>query len=430
VHAARGFPGITVIPPGKEAERLGELPVDVLFAGGNDDEAQPLLETLDRWGVRTFHALATLPEIAVSERLGQNGLRWQKLARGAGGRPLLPAEPPLQFVEVLELEHPVAMLEPLAFLLGRLLEQVCARLGARALATNELRLALFVDDVSGFTFHGERENDQLATPNRTRETVFRRALRLPVPMLDSRVFLKLLQLDLKAHPPPAPVVKIEMAAEPVRPQQAQGGLFLAVAPEPDRLELTLARIAAVLRPKPKSGEERPTFSGEVLDRVGSAELLDTHRPDAFRMVRFAPPAPGATAPRRRSHGSVQREDGAARDNVNEDCSKRPTLSLRRFRPPLPAKVEQRQDRPVRLWTERSDIGGEVVTCSGPWRTSGDWWEQKERGGRKQEAGSRKDNGQWNREEWDVVIGAREGVALYRIYCDLASGRWFVEASYD
>ena len=31
--AARGFSGVTVIPSGKEAERLGSLPVEVLFAG-------------------------------------------------------------------------------------------------------------------------------------------------------------------------------------------------------------------------------------------------------------------------------------------------------------------------------------------------------------------------------------------------------------
>src|SRR5229473_7789349 len=33
--AARGFSGVTVIPEGKEAEKLGSLPVEVLFAGGH-----------------------------------------------------------------------------------------------------------------------------------------------------------------------------------------------------------------------------------------------------------------------------------------------------------------------------------------------------------------------------------------------------------
>jgi hypothetical protein len=63
------------------------------------------------------------------------------VARGATSRTLAPAEPPLVFEEVIELEYPLVLLEPLAFLLGRLLEQLCARLGARALATQELRLS-------------------------------------------------------------------------------------------------------------------------------------------------------------------------------------------------------------------------------------------------------------------------------------------------
>src|SRR5947208_9685397 len=136
IHAARGFRGITLIPAGEEAERLGSLPVGAL--------APPpeILETLDRWGVRTFRALAALPTLQLSERLGQEGVRLQKLARGRSNRSLVPCEAPLNFEEVMELEYPVALLEPLAFILGRLLDQLCARLEARSLATHDLRLRL------------------------------------------------------------------------------------------------------------------------------------------------------------------------------------------------------------------------------------------------------------------------------------------------
>src|SRR5262249_14967371 len=44
VLTARGFSGITVIPEGKEAEQLGSLPVEVLFANVDVESAQ-LLET-------------------------------------------------------------------------------------------------------------------------------------------------------------------------------------------------------------------------------------------------------------------------------------------------------------------------------------------------------------------------------------------------
>jgi hypothetical protein len=46
------------------------------------------------------------------------------------------------FEETVELEHPVVLLEPLAFLLRKLLRQLCNRLSARALSTQELRLAV------------------------------------------------------------------------------------------------------------------------------------------------------------------------------------------------------------------------------------------------------------------------------------------------
>ena len=101
--------------------------------------------------------------------------------------------------------------------------------------------------------------------------VFQRTLRLPVPLLDPKVFLKLLQLDLNAHPPGAPIVKVHLAAEPVRPRSVQCGLFLPPSPEPEKLELTLAKIAGIV--------------GQ--DKVGSLQLLDTHRPEGFLMRHFA-----------------------------------------------------------------------------------------------------------------------------------------------
>ena len=86
--AARGFPGVTLIPEGREAERLGDLPVDVLLESfsssfSSTEQAARWVETFDRWGIRKLRALAALPEVPVSERLGQQGIRLQKLARGA-----------------------------------------------------------------------------------------------------------------------------------------------------------------------------------------------------------------------------------------------------------------------------------------------------------------------------------------------------------
>jgi protein ImuB len=383
VHAARGFPGVTVIPPGKEAERLGELPVDVLAP------EPELLETLDRWGVRNLRALAALPGVSLAQRLGQEGVRWQKLARGEGARPLRVMEPPLTFEEAVELEYPVALLEPLAFLLNRMLEQLCARLGARALAAQELRLRLELEqaeDVSRCAFPVSRD-PQRETQNEKRKTFFTRTITLPVPMLDAKVFLKLLQLDLQAHPPGAPVAKIWLAAEPAEPRRAQSGLFVPVTPEAEKLGITLARLKAVVsRQSPVASELR----------VGSPEVLDTHRPDAFRMENFNPfVVAGRQSPVASSSG--------------------PAMTMRILRPPRAIAVELREGVPQTL---RETGNGKretrnVLWAAGPWRNSGDWWSEQS----------------WAREEWDVAVQDGDGVALYRIVRDPA-GAWFVDAEYD
>lgn len=371
LHAARGFAGVTVIPAGEEALRLGPLSVDVLAP------APQILQTLDSWGIRNLRALASLPPIPLSERLGAEGLRLQKLARGEGARPLVPTDPPLHFEEATELEHPLEMLEPLAFVLNRMLESLCARLQARALATNELRLRI------------ELENSETTqVPSTPGAHKYVRSIRLPVPMLDAKVFLKLLQLDLEAHPPQAPVRKMFLQMEPARPRQSQNGLFLAASPEPERLELVLGRVAGVV------GEKN----------LGVAEILDTHRVDAFRIRRFTSVS---------SFGfRVSRKAGGGRQEVGGRKSNGCKLAIRRFRPPLRANVLTHAGEPVRV--SFLNIRGEVTACAGPWRTSGEWWS----------------NDGWSRDEWDVAVQQKNGLALYRMYRDLASESWFVEARYD
>jgi protein ImuB len=397
--AARGFSGMIVIAAGKEAEHLGPLPVQVLFADRLDadekKDADSLIETLERWGIRNLRALAALPQVALSERLGQQGLHLQQLARGTASRTLVPVEAPMLFEEAVELEHPVVLLEPLAFLLNRLIEQLCARLGSRALATQELRLSLELSNLTGI----EDDYENLGIPSESdgtvvtqtasqiissRQTKFIRKLSLPLPMLDAKVFLKLLQLDLNAHPPGAPIMKIHLAAEPARPRSAQGGLFLPPAPEPEKLELTLARIAGIV------GEHK----------VGALELLDTHHPEGFRMRRFVAEVARKT-PQKKTPDSTEMQAAIT--------------ALRRFRPQLRANVTLENGQPVQLFCpKKKEVQGEVLWKAGPWRFSGDWW----------------DRNAWSRDEWDLALRNGESVSFYRLVHDLLGGSWFVEGTYD
>lgn len=384
--AARGFTGVTVIPSGKEAERLGNLPVEVLCGLADFDRQETIeqfLDTCHRWGVRNLRALAALPEIPLSERLGQTGVRLQQLARGTTTRTLVPVDPPLVFEEVMDLDYPVVLLEPLAFLLSRMLEQLCYRLSAHSLSTQELRLQLELDP----TGHQEELLESRVEAGDPARLVsfpalvpFQRTLRLPVPLLDPRVFLKLLQLDLNAHPPGAPIMKIRLAATPARPRTAQGGLFLPPSPDPEKLELTMARIAGIV--------------GE--GHIGSLAVLDTHRPQGFRMQHFAPLPPDDR-------------------HKNESGNKTAVTALRIFRPPLAAAVRFGDGKPVHVTcVKRKEIDGEILWTAGPWRSSGDWWEQEG----------------WARDEWDIALASETGIALYRLVHDLLSGHWQVEGTYD
>ncbi len=340
ICAARGFSGVSVLPDGDEAKFLSPLPVALL------SPSDELRETLHRWGIRRFHELAALPPLGIAERLGPEGLRLRALARGEAVRKLVPVPEPQSFEDAFELDYPLELLEPLLFVLARLINGVAAHLATRGLATDELRLSLRLETGADYE----------------------RTQRLPVPALDPKAFLKLMHLDLDAHPPEAPVVHVRLWANPVKPRAAQSGLFVPAAPEPVKLELTLARIQALVG----------------AGNAGSPELLDTHRPDAFVMRHF-----GAAAA------------------LNGQARKPAPLAFRMFRPPRPARVALASGQPHHVTAE--GVRGRVISFAGPWRASGEWWTADA----------------WSRDEWDVALS--DG-ALYRICCEPRG--WFVEGSYD
>ena len=345
--AARHLPGITIISPGKEADKLGGIPVAGLAA------APELIETLQRWGIRTLADLAALPEIGLAERLGEQGVWLRNLALGRTHRPLKIFTPPHDFERCMELEHPLALVEPLLFLLASLLSELTGKLEEQSLAANCVHLAL------------ELEN----------KSEHRRTLEFPVPVRDSKILLKHLQLDLEAHPPSAAVVSIRLQLNPAHPRVLQNGLFVPAAPAPDKLQVVLARVTGLV--------------GE--GHAGSPEILNTHRPDAFRMRAF----------------SLDRTVSAALPPSQPNSSLR--LAFRVFRPSLEAKVRLEREQPAQV-TARG-VRGNVLTAAGPWRSAGEWWTDT----------------CWARDEWDISLS--DG-ALYRLYRDLRAQSWFVDGVYD
>lgn len=354
--ASRLTRGLHLIPQGEEAEHLARLPVSALYSDLNDPDREESLEVLARWGIRTIGEFTSLPEAGIAERLGKRGLALLKLARGESSRPLRPVREGIRYDERIETEYPVALLEPLLFLASRLLHELCDRLRRNSRATTELRIKLELED----------------------ETAHTRHLQLPFPTQDAKALTKLAQLDLEAHPPSAPVVAITIAVNPVEPRLVQNDLYTPPAPEPERLELTLSKIRAMVG----------------AGNAGSPELLNTYKPDSWQM-RPTPPGP------KQSLVAVAASAGDA-TGVR--------LAFRYFRPPLEARVEFAAGNSAPRRVFATGIWGAVVDAAGPWRSSGEWWTQGE---------------QWSREEWDIALN--DG-AVYRLYAE--DGRYFLEGIYD
>lgn len=345
ILAARNLPGVTVIPRGAESKYIGAFRIETL----------PIdLETyqnLDRWGIRTLEEFSALPDDGIMERLGPAAAYLQQLARGAADRPLKPAPLGTSYEDRFELEHELSLLEPLLFIISRLLNELTVRLTSHSMATTELRLTL-----------------ELAS----KET-HQRTLKLPFPTRDAKTMLKLLQFDLEAHPPGAPVVAVTLAVTPVEPRIVQNGLYVPPAPEPEKLELTLAKIRSMVG----------------VQNAGSPRLLDTHRPGAWTMETV--------------------ESGEWRVASGERGGGNPRLVFRYFHPVLQARVDVQQERPARIFAQ--GLYGNVLDAAGPWRTSGDWWTPDP----------------WDRDDWDISLN---NGGLYRIYLKRPARAWFVEGVYD
>jgi len=336
--AARRGSSVTVVGPGEEAEYLASAPVSLL------DLTDEMAARLDRWGIRTLGDLADLPTPAMFERLGSEGLRLQRLARGEDPRPLRPWEPPSVFEESVEPGWAVETLGRLGDLVAGLVERICEKLERRGLSADQFEWACRLAD----------------------RTVHEGSVAPAVPMNEPSAVAALLKASLESRPPRGAVDAVTLRAHPVRVAPAQESLTDRFRPSPRMLAATLARLAALVGAR----------------QVGVPVLLDSHRPDAAELAPpyFRPePLPG-TERASRSLSPLGRGRG------DEGGMVRPALALRRLRPPLPARVTLTAGRPVHLRSDR--LTARIVASVGPWRSSGEWWTERS----------------WIHDEWDVELG--------------------------
>ncbi|ACO34027.1 MULTISPECIES: DNA polymerase Y family protein [Acidobacterium] len=341
---------VAILPRGKEASLLAPLPVDVLAL--SSDQA----ETFALWGIRTLGMLATLPKEALVARMGQAAKRLHALARGEWPHLLQPIQAPFQLIEKVEFDAPIDALESLLFVLNTMLDQLIERARARMLVLATVTVTLSL------------EGGAMAT----------NTVRPALPTSDKPLWLKLLQLELEAHPPEASMIGITMQAEPGVSSKVQMGLFSPQTPDASRLDVTLARLRALV--------------GE--DHVGRAMIEDSPAPDRFHMEPFSvAPSPAKTH--------------------EPERILLPRLTLRRLRPPEPARVTVRQSQPAEIFfREQKYIVDRVY---GPWKIDGEWWTST----------------LWGEEQWDVVLRSMSGGLLCAcLVRDCMQNHWHMAALYD
>ena len=293
-----------VIAPGEEEQALAPLPLAVL------DLSEQHAETFALWGIRTLGMLAALPEKELISRMGQDGKRLRQLARGELPHLFQPVEPAFALEEQMELDTPVELLESLLFVIGVMLDQLILRAKARIMALASVTITL--------TLEGGGSHSRTVRP--------------ALPSTDKQLWIKLLHLDLEAHPPKASILAVALHAEPGSTSKVQLGIFSPQLPEAARLDITLARISAIV--------------GE--GNVGRAGLEDTHAPEGFHIEPFTVPS----------------------SNSREITLSEQHTAIRQLRPPETVSVTLQSSRPATFFFREQRYAVNVLTVPGLPKASG------------------------------------------------------------
>ena len=346
---------------------LASIPVELLAEGEPD-----LAAAFRRWGLRAAGDVAALPVDAIGLRLGPAGARAGRLARGIDDEPFVPRLPDDALEEAIELDYPVAELEPFSFVLRGLIDRALTRLRERSLACAGLTVRLELDP---------RGVDVRAVP-------------IAAPTGDAATLLQLARLDLARRPPAAPIVGVRLLALPARVRATQLDILRPAGPAPDRLAATIARLAALVGP----------------DNVGAPTVEDTWREEGVAVTPFEPARPDdgplslTLSPLRGARANGGGDPRAANETDE------PRLTIRRRRPPEEIEVLLNRQGPVAF--RGRETTARVLIAAGPYRLSGEWWREGEH---------------FSREYWDVH--ASDG-AVYRVHQNKRDGRWYLDGYYD
>ena len=329
--------------------------------------APDLLAVLSDWGIHNLAQLTSLPRGDLMDRLGPEAARLWERAGGKTERPLRLVRSAEEFAESFDFEREIETVEPLLFLLRRFLDQLAARLGNVHRVAGRMMLTLALAN------GGKHE----------------RAFTVPSPTADVDVLFRILHTHLDDLRLDHAATGVRLLITPTLAERQQFQLFESPLRDPNRFGETLGRLAALVG----------------VENVGTAEVLDTHRPDSFR--RRAPRVESGTDLQSVRPATVPGAGQIANLPAAQIANLCHGLPLRRWRPPVAAEVRVVRHRPEFIVSAK--VRGVIRDALGPYRASGGWWE----------------TARWATEEWDVEI---EGLGLFRLRRN--ADAWLVEGSYD
>jgi protein ImuB len=338
--------GISAIPNDKESEALAPVPISALHL------ELEYYETFALWGIGTLGELAALPEEELIPRFGQASRTWLALSRGNAEHTFQPMEAQFELKEHIEFETHIEQLDSLLFVCSNMINNLVARASTRALSLASIQIEMSLE--------GSAQYRQVIQP--------------AIPSNDRKFLLKLMQLEIAAHPPQSAIVSLTLTAEAGQHCKVQLDLFALPMPEPSRLDVTLARLKAIAG----------------ADRVGSPVLLDSHRPGNFQMQDF----------------SINTQPLPDAKSLNRTC-------VRRVRPPHTLRMQLDAGKPSAFRDGSNPF--RVSVAYGPWQSSGCWWAVD----------------RWDLEEWDVMATNNSGESVACLLThDHLNCKWLLNAYYD
>lgn len=251
-----------IVPVGDETTFLADRPSCLLTTDAD------IRARLTRFGLRRIDQVAELPMSALIARFGEEGGRLHARAKGQETEPFKARRATKRLALALPIEPPVEDLEPLRFVLHRLVAGLTGQLTARGLAADRAILALELDLAFAPT----------GTPSRIEVEQ-----RFPEPTADAEAVERLLFARLEREPPPAAVQRLDLELRGTTPAAGQQlPLFVPQAARTARLDWQLARLAltygedrvrrvAITDPEAPLPEERWRWQGVGLvdDPTGS-----------------------------------------------------------------------------------------------------------------------------------------------------------------